>query len=96
MSKNEILLELPKLDAQDRREIWLRLGEMDDLAEEECDDDALSPEEIALIDARIAALQSDPQGSIPLDEYKARWESAYQQQIGRRERRPAGRGAPGN
>ncbi|HLX64956.1 MAG TPA: hypothetical protein VKX17_27045 [Planctomycetota bacterium] len=72
MSKNEILAELPKLDDQDRRDIWLWLSEMEELTDEERENDALTPDQVALVEARIAEHERDPQSAIPLNEFVAR------------------------
>jgi hypothetical protein len=59
MSKTEILEELPKLSKTERQEIRLKLAELD--GEEWLDDDdPLTAEEMALLDARLAAYQNDP------------------------------------
>lgn len=59
MSKTEILEELPKLTKLERQEIRVRLTELD--ADDWQDrDDPLTPEEKALLDARLAAYAKDP------------------------------------
>jgi putative addiction module component (TIGR02574 family) len=59
MSKTEILEELPKLTKLERQEIRLKLTELD--AEDWQDhDDPLTPDEKALLDARLAAYAQDP------------------------------------
>lgn len=59
MSKNEILEELPKLTKLERQEIRLRLTELD-ADDWEDQDDPLTIEEKALLDARLAAYAKDP------------------------------------
>ena len=55
MSKTEILEELPKLTPEDRYEIRLKLAELDGDGWLD-DDDPLTDEEKALLEARLAAL----------------------------------------
>jgi putative addiction module component (TIGR02574 family) len=69
MSKAQIIDELPKLSPDERREILHRIHEIDHndwLAEN------LSPEEIALIEERLAAHQKNPAAAIPWNEAEAR------------------------
>ena len=68
MSKGQILDELPKLSPDDRRDILHRIHELDHagwLA------DDLSPEEIALIEERLAAHQKNP-AAVAWSEVEAR------------------------
>jgi putative addiction module component (TIGR02574 family) len=64
MSKTEILAEIEKLTPEERDEIRQKL--------EEFDEDSLSAEEGALIDARMAEHEANPQSAIPWQEFKAR------------------------
>jgi putative addiction module component (TIGR02574 family) len=62
MSKAEIHDEIPKLTPEEREEIRLKLDELDD---------ALTAEELALVDARMEAHRWDPSSAIPIEEMKA-------------------------
>jgi putative addiction module component (TIGR02574 family) len=68
MSKAEILAEIPKLTPEEREEIRVRLDELDDV---------LTPEELALIDQRIAAHGADPKSAIPWEKAKAQLEERF-------------------
>ena len=68
MSKAEILAEIPKLTPAEREEIRARLDELDD---------SLTPEELALIDQRIAEHEADPQSAIPWEKAKAHLEEKF-------------------
>ena len=71
MSKVEILEELPRLTAQERREIRRKLIELDD--DEWLDaDDPLTDEEKALLEARLAAYEKDPDVGSSWEEVEAR------------------------
>ena len=59
MSKVEILQELPKLTPEERKEIRLKLAELDDNNWLD-DDDPLTDSEKALLEARLAAYEKDP------------------------------------
>ncbi|HEX7330203.1 MAG TPA: addiction module protein [Pyrinomonadaceae bacterium] len=71
MSKTEILDELPKLTKTERQEIRLRLAELDgdDWLD---DDDPLTPQEKALLEARLAAYAKDPDASSTWEEVESR------------------------
>lgn len=70
MSKAEILAELPKLSREERAEIQARL---DDLAGEGwLDDGELSAEEKALLDARLAEYEKNPDAGSSWEEVEAR------------------------
>ena len=58
MSKVEILQELPKLTPEERKEIRLKLTELDDDQWRD-DDDPLTDSEKALLEARLAAYKKD-------------------------------------
>jgi hypothetical protein len=62
MSKVEILDELPRLSTEERKEILLKLTELDGAAWLDADD-PLTAQEKALLDARLAAYERDPAGS---------------------------------
>ena len=71
MSKAEILEALPGLTPEERREIHLRLTELDrDLWLDQ--DDPVSDQDKALIQTRIDAHERNPETAIPWDDFKAR------------------------
>jgi len=74
MSKTEILDELQKLTPQERFEIRVKLAELDGDRWLD-DDDPLTDEQKALLDARLADLEQNPGASIPWDEARKRIES---------------------
>jgi putative addiction module component (TIGR02574 family) len=71
MSKAEILEELPTLTPEERDEIRLKLAEIDGDRWLD-DDDPLTDEEKALIEARISAHERNPETAIPWKEFKER------------------------
>ena len=71
MSKTEILEELPKLTSEERHEIRLKLAELDGDGWLD-DDDPLTDEEKALIEARLVAYEKDPDAGSSWEEFKAR------------------------
>ncbi len=74
MSKAEILEELPKLSARERDEVRIKLAELD--GDSWLDhDDPLTHEEKEPLEARLAALEQDPERSIPWDEARKRIEA---------------------
>ena len=76
MTKREILEELPKLNADERQEIRLRLAELD--GDQWLDaDDPLTDEEKALLESRIADIERHPEKSIPWEEARKRIESRF-------------------
>jgi putative addiction module component (TIGR02574 family) len=71
MSKVEILQELPKLTPEERKEIRLKLAELDD--DQWLDhDDPLTDREKALLEARLAAYEKDPDAGCSWAEVEAR------------------------
>ena len=71
MSKAEILAELPKLTRRDRAEIRRKLTELD--GDEWLDtDDPLTVAEKALLEARLAAYEKDPDAGSSWEEVEAR------------------------
>jgi putative addiction module component (TIGR02574 family) len=71
MTKAEILAELPKLTTEERQEIRLKLVELDgDLWLD--DDDPLTDEEKAVLDARLAAYERDPDAGSSWTDVEAR------------------------
>ncbi|HZE69861.1 MAG TPA: addiction module protein [Pyrinomonadaceae bacterium] len=71
MSKTEILEELPKLTKKERHEIRLKLAELD--GDEWIDDDEpLTADERALLDARLAAYAKDPDAGSSWAEVESR------------------------
>ena len=73
MSKTEILEQLPKLTSQERWEIRLKLAELDGDGWLD-DDDPLTPEQKAMLEARLANIEQHPEDSIPWEEAKRRIE----------------------
>ena len=71
MSKTEILLELPKLTAEERLEIRLKLAELDGDGWLD-DDDPLTDAEKGLIASRIEAHEKNPETAIPWEEFRLR------------------------
>jgi hypothetical protein len=73
MGRNEILKQLSKLSAADRRAIRVKLNELDGITDEDWDDDGeLTEDERRLIEERIAAQKKNPAGSIPWAKAEAR------------------------
>jgi putative addiction module component (TIGR02574 family) len=71
MSKAEILAELPKLAPAERQEIRLKLARLD--GEEWLDaSDPLTDAEKALLDARLAAYEKDPDAGSSWEEVESR------------------------
>ncbi len=71
MSKVEILRELPKLTPEERNEIRRKLAELDD--DQWLDhDDPLTDSEKALLEARLAAYEKDPDAGSSWAEVEAR------------------------
>ena len=71
MSKTEILEELTKLTKTERKEIRLRLAELD--SDDWLDDeDPLTVQEKALLDARLAAYAKDPGAGSTWEEVESR------------------------
>ena len=71
MSKVEILEELPKPTREERKEIGLRLAELDGNLWLDADD-PLTDAEKALLDARLAAYERDPSAGSSWAEVEAR------------------------
>ena len=71
MSKADILQELAKLTSEERHEIRLKLAELDGDGWLD-DEDPLTEEQKALIEARIEAHEKNPETAIPWEEVKAR------------------------
>jgi len=74
MSKTEILEQLPKLTPDERYEIRLRLAELD-TDQWLDDDDPLTDEQKAMLDARLAEIEKHPERALPWDEVRARLEA---------------------
>jgi putative addiction module component (TIGR02574 family) len=71
MSKTEILEELPNLTKKERHEIRLKLAELD--GDEWIDDDEpLTADERALLDARLAAYSKDPDAGSSWEDVETR------------------------
>ena len=71
MSKVEILRELPKLTPAERKEIRLKLAELDEQVWLD-DDDPLTNSEKALLEARLAAYEKDPDAGSSWEEVEER------------------------
>lgn len=69
MSKTEILAELSKLTPAERFEIRVRIAELDGDRWLD-DDDPLTEEQKALLEARIADMDAHPEQAIPWEEVK--------------------------
>jgi len=76
MSKTEILEELPKLTSEERHEIRLKLAELDGDGWLD-DDDPLTDEQKALLEARLADMEQYPEKSIPWEEARKRIETKF-------------------
>jgi hypothetical protein len=76
MTKAEILQELLKLPANEREEILLKLVELNgnDWLDH---DDPLSNEEKAMLDARLADMEQNPESSIAWIEAKRQIEERF-------------------
>ena len=71
MSKAEILAQLPKLTAVERQEVRRKLTQID--SEEWLDaNEPLTDTEKALLDARLAAYEKDPDAGSSWEEVEAR------------------------
>ena len=70
MSKAEILQELPKLPREDRREIFERIGEMEE--QELLNGARPSAEERELLDRELAEFQRNPEAGSSWEEVEAR------------------------
>ena len=76
MSKSEILAELPKLTPDERFEIRVKLAELD--GDRWLDDDApLTDQQKALLEARLADMEQNPNASIPWEEAKKQIEAHF-------------------
>jgi putative addiction module component (TIGR02574 family) len=69
MSKKEILAELPKLDVEDRREIFDRICEME---ERDSLSGIVTPEEKALLDRELEEYRRNPAAGSSWNEVEAR------------------------
>lgn len=76
MSKTEILEELAKLTSEERYEIRLKLAELDGDGWLD-DDDPLTDEQKALLEARLADMEQHPEKSITWEEAKRRIEERF-------------------
>ena len=80
MSKTEILEELPKLTFQERQEIRLKLTELDGDGWQDAAD-PLTQAEKELLDARLAAYESDPDAGSSWEEVEGRIRSRLDTQL---------------
>lgn len=71
MSKTEILEELPKLTSEERREIRLKLSELDGDSWQDADEPLTQADKV-ILDARIAAYESDPDAGSSWAEVESR------------------------
>ena len=72
MSKTEILEELPKLTAEERREIRSTLNELDGISKTEwLDEGELTDEQKLMLEERLAACEKNPDDVIPWETVKA-------------------------
>lgn len=78
MSKAEILAEIPKLTREDRDDIARRLVECNGDTWLDSDD-PLSADEKALLEARLADMEVNPDASIPWADAKKRIEARFGQ-----------------
>ena len=78
MSKVEILEELPRLTREERKEIRLRLAELDGSSWLDTDDPLTNAEKV-LLDARLAAYEKDPDAGSSWGEVEARLRSRLAQ-----------------
>lgn len=78
MSKVEILEELPRLTREERKEIRLRLAELDGSSWLDADN-PLTDAEKAMLDARLAAYEKDPDAGSSWGEVEARIRSRLSQ-----------------
>lgn len=67
MSAAEIIRELPRLTDQERRSVFDKLLELEELPLSEADE--------ALVESRLAAHHANPRSSVPLEEMKRRLRS---------------------
>jgi len=74
MSKAEILEQLPKLTPAERFEIRVKLAELDGERWLD-DDDPLTDDQKALLEARLADMDQHPEASIAWDDARKRIES---------------------
>lgn len=70
MSKNEILEELPRLKAEELREIFERICEMEEMAL--LSGAGPSPDEKALLDSELEGYRSDPNSGSSWADVEAR------------------------
>lgn len=71
MSKADILAELPKLTPAERQEVRLKLAQIDGEAWLDTDE-PLTDGEKALLDARLAAYEKDPEAGSSWEDVEAR------------------------
>ncbi len=76
MSKAEILQELPKLTKEERHEIRVTIAEMDNDGWLD-EDDPLTDQDKALLEARLEDLEKHPEKSIPWSEAEARLKARF-------------------
>jgi hypothetical protein len=69
MSFNEVLAELPLLTVPQRQLLVRRAVELDD--------QGLAPEDVAVVEARLAEHRRDPQSAVPLEVMEKRLRSRF-------------------
>lgn len=76
MSKAEILAEIPKLTAEERHEIRLKIAELDGDGWLD-EDDPLTEEQKALLESRLEDMEKHSEKSIPWSEAEARLKARF-------------------
>ena len=76
MSKAEILVEIPRLTREEREDVARKLAECNGDGWLDSDD-PLTVDEKALLEARLADMETNPTASIPLEEPKKRIEARF-------------------
>jgi transcription elongation GreA/GreB family factor len=73
VSKSEILEELVRLNAEERREIRAKLNELEGVKDDGWNDGGeLTADEKRLIESRIAEHKHNPESGIPLKDFEAK------------------------
>lgn len=72
MSKTQILQELPKLNADERQEIRVKLNELDGISGDTWIGDELTEDEKGILDTRLAEYEKNPNAGDSWEEVEAR------------------------
>jgi putative addiction module component (TIGR02574 family) len=72
MSTAEILRELPKLKPEERRAVRARLNELDGIGDQAWTDGELTEQEKAMLEARLAEYERNPDAGSSWEEVEAR------------------------